>query len=586
MEARLSGLDYGIIGGYLVFALSVGFVLGRKASQSLTQYFAAGRELPWWLAGTSMVATTFASDTPLAITGIVRTQGIWGNWFWWNGALANLLGTFLFAPLWRRSEALTDLEFIALRYSGKPAAILRGFRALYGALVVNSIVMGWVIHAMVKIIRTTFGWEPLLALTVLIAITFLYTLAAGLWGVVLTDFLQFALAMTGAIWLAFAALKAVGGGEALVQRLIERGVQDRLAIVPSPENADLWFTFLAYLLVQWWAVGRPDGEGYIAQRLLASKDERNAVLSFLWFAFAHYVLRPWWWIVVALASLSLMPQMPKHLGDEGAYPAMMVRLLPPGALGVMVAAMLAAFMSTIDTQINWAASYLVNDFYRPFIKPVASERHYVFVGRIATALILLLGVAVSLVTQQISTAWMLLAGLNAGIGLVSILRWLWWRVNAWSEISAMAAALSVNSAIYLLGWLKVQPFAFLTTDEGFPLRLIIIVSFVQVVWVLTTLLTSPEPIEKLAAFYRRVRPPGWWHPIVQASGLPPEPIDRKWVVGWVSGVALIYGGLMLLGGLLLQQTNWLVGGGIATSLGIIGVYQGLQATTKFNQKVS
>lgn len=577
MEAKLTGLDYTIIVGYLLFALGIGFALGRKASQSLAQYFVAGRELPWWLSGTSMVATTFASDTPLAITGLVRTQGIAGNWFWWNGALANLLGTFLFAPLWRRSEALTDLEFIALRYDGAPANFLRCFRVLYSALIANSIIMGWVIHAMVKIIRTTFGWEPITALAVLITFTFLYTLAAGLWGVVLTDFVQFALAMTGAIWLAVAALGIVGGGAALVHRLGEQNLMERLAFIPSPENHDLWFAFLAYILVQWWSVGRPDGEGYIAQRILASKDERNAVLSFLWFAFAHYVLRPWWWIVVAFVSLLLMPKMPKALGDEGAYPAMMVRLLPPGALGIMIAAMLAAFMSTIDTQINWAASYLVNDFYRPFVNPHAEQRYYVLVGRLATALVLTLGVLAALVTEQISTAWMLLAGLNAGIGLVSILRWLWWRVNAWSEISAMAVALFVNSAIYLLGWLKIQPFAFLTTNEGFPLRLLIIVSFTQAAWVLTTLLTSPEPMEKLVAFYRKVRPPGWWRPVADTVGLQVEPIDWRWALGWVGGVALIYGGLLFLGGLLLWQTQWLISGGIAALLGIIGVKKGLNA---------
>lgn len=336
------------------------------------------------------------------------------------------------------------------------------------------------------------------------------------------------------------------------------------------------FAFLTYVLVQWWAVGRPDGEGYIAQRILATKDERNAALSFLWFAFAHYVLRPWWWIVVALVSLLLMPKMLKPLGDEGAYPAMMVKLLPPGALGIMVAAMLAAFMSTMDTHMNWAASYLVNDFYRPFIKPDAGERHYVLVGRIATAVILALGVATALVTERVEAAWKLLAGLNAGIGLVSILRWLWWRVNAWSEISAMATALVVNSAIYLLAWLGNPTAAFLAATEGFPLRLLIIVVLVQVAWVLVTLATQPEPMEKLVTFYRKVRPPGWWKPVAEAAGLPAEPLDRRWLLGWIGGVVLIYGGLVAMGGLLLSQVHWLLGGGIVTALGLVGVRTGLK----------
>lgn len=571
MYGELTIWDYAIVGAYLAFALGVGGALAKRAARSMAEYFAAGRELPWWLAGTSMVATTFASDTPLAVTGFVRGQGIVGNWFWWNAAIANMLSTFLFAPLWRRSQALTDLEFIAMRYDGAPASFLRGFRVLYTSLIANSIVMGWVIHAMVKIVRTTFGWEPTTALAVLIFVAFAYTITAGLWGVVLTDFLQFALAMTGAIWLAIASLRVIGGGVNLVAQLRDAGLAGRLSFMPPSDDPHLWVTFLTYMLVQWWAVGRPDGEGYIAQRILATRDERNATLSVLWFSFAHYVLRPWWWIIVALASLLLIPKMPSALGDEGAYPAMMLRLLPTGALGIMVAAMLAAFMSTMDTHMNWAASYLVNDFYKPFIKPEASERHYVVVGRLATALILALGVGASLVTQQISTAWMLLAGLSAGIGPVSILRWLWWRINAWSEISAMATALIVNSTIYILGWCKVAPFDLFITDRGFPYRLLLITVCVQVVWVAVTLLTKPEPMDKLAQFYRRVRPPCWWRRVAEVASLPPEPVGWHWVLGWIGGTMLIYGGLVVLGGLLLLQFNWIAIGIAPAAIGCIAV---------------
>ena len=577
---HVTTVDYVIIVAYLVFALVVGALLGRRASKSMAEYFAAGRTLPWWLAGTSMVATTFAADTPLAVSGLVRTQGIAGNWFWWNGVFANMLGTFLFAPLWRRSGVLTDLEFIRIRYDGKPADVLRGFRVLYSSLIHNSIVMGWVILAASKIVRATFGWDEHITLGVLILITFVYTLSAGLWGVVVTDLLQFILAMTGAIWLGIVALMAVGGGPSLVQQLGERGLHDKLALIPHPEMRDLWLAFLAYMLLQWWSVGRPDGEGYIAQRLLSSRDEKHATYAFLWFAFAHYVLRPWWWILVGLASLILLPgTIAKELGgDEGAYPILMGRLLPAGVLGVMVASLLAAFMSTMDTQMNWAASYLTNDFYRAYIRKDAPDRHYVLVGRLATTIILLLGVGMSLVTEEISKAWMLLAGLNAGIGTVSVLRWLWWRVSAWSELGAMATALLVNAVMHILGWMGREPFTWLIEKQGFPVRLLIIVALTQVAWVVVTVLTRPEPREKLVEFYRRVRPPGWWGDIPQEAGVEGTRIGWRWLLGWGGGVLLIYGGLFALGGLLLWQVPWLLGGGVACAVGIVGVRLGLKAT--------
>lgn len=579
---HVTTIDYIIIAAYLVFALVVGALLGRRASKSMAEYFAAGRDLPWWVAGTSMVATTFAADTPLAVSGLVRKQGVAGNWFWWNGVFANMLGTFLFAPLWRRSGVLTDLEFIQLRYDGKGAHVLRGFRVLYSSLIYNSIVMGWVIVGASKIVRATFGWEPWETLGVLIVITFLYTLSSGLWGVVMTDLLQFVLAVTGAVWLGIAALLSVGGSEALVNQLAERGLLERLAIIPTPEMRDLWIAFLTYVLLQWWAVGRPDGEGYIAQRILATRDERHATLAFLWFAFAHYVIRPWWWLLVGLASLILIPEaIPQNLGgDEAAYPMLMGRLLPAGVLGIMVASLLAAFMSTMDTQMNWAASYLTNDFYRAYIRKEAPENHYVLVGRMLTALILALGVGVSLLTVDISAAWMLLAGLNAGIGTVSVLRWLWWRVNAWSELGAMLTALLTNTLIYVLGWQKVAPFDMLATQQGFPYRLMILVGVTQVAWVAVTLLTRPVSRERLVDFYRRVRPPGWWGNIAREAGVTPTRWDWQWIFGWLGGVLLIYGGLFALGGLLLWQTAWLLGGGFASLLGVVGVRIGLRSVSR------
>lgn len=577
---HVTTIDYIIIVAYLVFALVMGVVLGRRASKSLAEYFAAGRDLPWWLAGTSMVATTFAADTPLAVSGLVRTQGVAGNWFWWNGVFANVLGTFLFAPLWRRCGVLTDIEFIKIRYDGRSAEFLRGFRVLYSSLIYNSIVMGWVILGASKIMRATFGWDPRLTLGVLIVITFIYTLSAGLWGVVVTDIVQFILAVTGAVWLGISALQAVGGGTSLVNQLAERGLLERLAIVPTPEMRELWVAFLTYVLLQWWTVGRPDGEGYIAQRILSTRNERHATLAFLWFAFAHYVIRPWWWLLVGLASLILIPgTIAKELGgDEAAYPMLMGRLLPTGVLGVMVASLLAAFMSTMDTQMNWAASYLTNDFYRAYIRKDAPDRHYVVIGRIATTLILVLGVGVSLITQEISKAWMLLAGLNAGIGTVSVLRWLWWRVNAWSELGAMLTALVVNTIIHALGWMGKAPFTMLIEKEGFPYRLMIIVALTQIAWLAITFFTNPVSREKLVEFYRRVRPPGWWGAVPQEAGIAPVRIGWGWLAGWAGGAFLIYGGLFALGGLLLWQKAWLWGGIVAFVIGVLGVRYGLQAT--------
>jgi SSS family transporter len=588
---HVTTIDYIIIVAYLVFALVVGALLGRRASRSMAEYFAAGRTLPWWLAGTSMVATTFAADTPLAVSGLVRKQGVAGNWFWWNGVFANMLGTFVFAPLWRRSGVLTDLEFIQIRYDGKAAHFLRGFRVLYSSLIYNSIVMGWVILGASKIVRATFGWEPWETLGVLIVIAFIYTLSAGLWGVVMTDLLQFILAVTGAVWLGIAALLNVGGGTALVNQLAERNLLERLAIVPTPEMRELWIAFLTYVLLQWWSVGRPDGEGYIAQRVLSTRDEKHATLAFLWFAFAHYVIRPWWWLLVGLASLLLIPEAipPRLGGDEAAYPMLMGRLLPAGVLGIMVASLLAAFMSTMDTQMNWAASYLTNDFYRAYIRKDASDRHYVLIGRVATTFILALGVGVSLITEDISKAWMLLAGLNAGIGTVSVLRWLWWRVSAWSELGAMLTALVVNSVIYVLGWQKVVvplpvwgsiDFAHLIETAGFPYRLMMIVGATQVAWLLITFLTPPVSRGKLVEFYRRVRPPGWWTDIAREAGMSPSRIGWGWLFGWVGGVLLIYGGLFALGGLLLWQKAWLTGGILSCLLGIVGVRLGLKAISR------
>jgi solute:Na+ symporter, SSS family len=458
---NLRAIDFVFVAWFLAVSLAVGLHYGRRAGSSLQEYFLSGRDLPWWALGTSLVATTFAADTPLVVSQFTLESGIAGNWAWWNFLIGGALTVLLFAPLWRRSRVVTEVELIELRYDGAPAKALRGFKAIYLGLVLNSIVFGWVTIAMRDVLSAFLGIDPDLSLAVLIAISLLYTAISGLWGVVATDVIQFAMAMVGSILLAALAVAEAGGLQPLVERL--RTLEpakggDLLAFFPKGTGA-LAASTAVYLLVNWWAVyypgAEPGGGGYVAQRMLAAKDERHAVLGTLWFSIAHYALRPWPWILVGLAAAALRPEFldpamaPLGLEARQAYPWMM-RILPPGLAGLMLASFLAAYMSTITTTLNLSASYVVNDFARPFFVRAGGEKRLVAVARGTVVLVTAVGCLFTYHLKSAGEGWTLVFELTAGIGPVLLLRWLWWRINAWSEIAAIAgsaaAALLLQSA--------------------------------------------------------------------------------------------------------------------------------------------
>lgn len=545
---KLSPIDGVIIISYIVFALGLGIYYSKRAGRDINEFFISGRNLPWWLAGTSMVATTFAADTPLAVTGLVVKDGIAGNWLWWNMVLSGMLATFLFSRLWRRAEVITDVELTELRYAGKSASLLRGFRALYIGLPINCITMGWVILAMQKIIVLTFnlpdtGTSKVLVVLVCMLIAGIYCALSGFWGVVITDLVQFGMAMVGSIALAVIAVAKIGGISTLKTKLSEIHGADHSILHFFPDfgaGEMAILTFGVYLGVQWWAANGVDGGGYIAQRMFAAKDERNTLLATLWFNIAHYTLRPWPWILVALVSMVVYP----NLSDpEAGYPKLMLEYLPTGLLGLMLTAFLAAFMSTIDTHLNWGASYLVNDFYKRFFKPEAEDRHYVVASRISVVLIMLVAGVTSLFMDSIAGAWKFLIALNAGIGLVQILRWYWWRINAWSEIAAMVTSAVVSTIVFTLP----------QTKDNFAYQMLIIVPISTLTWFVTTLVTAPVSEDRLIAFYQRVRPNGgWWGRIPSLANI--QPIAESSMPGllnWVLGSAFVYCTLFGFGKLLL-----------------------------------
>jgi solute:Na+ symporter, SSS family len=560
---KLNFIDWLIIGAYFLLSLVIGLYYARRAGRSTEEYFLSDRSMPWWLAGTSMVATTFAADTPLAVTEMVAKNGVAGNWLWWSMLASGMLTVFFFARLWRRAEVMTDVEFIELRYAGKPAAFLRGFRALYLGLPINLIIMGWVNLGMAKVLSGTLGLAKWQALTLCLGITFIYSVLSGFWGVVVTDAVQFVIAMAGSIALAVFAVKAVGGIDNLKTRLA--GVTPVGSTEPFgaggavslwPDGSAVWMlplmTLAVYLCVNWWASwypgAEPGGGGYVAQRIFSAKNEKHGLLATLWFNIAHYALRPWPWIIVALCSLVLYKGGAVN-PDTGApdaafgYVQVMTDYLPIGFRGLLLASFAAAYMSTISTQMNWGSSYMVNDFYRRFVKRDASEKHYVLVARLATLLTVLLSVIVTYFMNRITSGWELVLALGAGTGLVYILRWYWWRINAWSEISAMAAALFVS--------LGLQAFSIFdaSTPKGFAQTILTTVGVTTLVWVAVTFATAPEPAEKLASFYRRVRPAGpGWRPVARQTGLPERRAEiLPNLLNWVLGVVLVYSVLFGIG---------------------------------------
>ena len=510
----LSSLDLTIIGLYFALSLVVGIWAARKAGRDTQSFFLAGRNMPWWLLGVSMVATTFSTDTPNLVTELVRQNGVSGNWAWWAFLLTVMLTVFVYARLWHRSGVLTDVEFYELRYSGKAAAFLRGFRALYLGLVFNVLVMGAVSLAAVKFGEIVLGWPGWLTLTIACSITLTYSTLGGLKAVIITDFVQFTLAMIGSIWgcLYILGLEQVGG---LSNLLAHTNVTDKLALIPDLSDPDVWVPILLVpLAVQWWASyypgSEPGGGGYIAQRMFSAKNESHAIGATFIFNVAHYALRPWPWILIALASLvvfpeltdlqSAFPELPADkLGHDVAYPAMLT-LLPSGLLGLVAASLIAAFMSTMSTQVNLGASYLVNDFYHRFIKTDANEKELVWAGRLFTAVSIVLGAGLGLLLTNAGQAFSLLLLMGAGTGLIYILRWFWWRINAYTEIVAMVSSLIIAGYFNFIhegleDWQKIVIGAVLTT----------------IVWIVATYFTPPDDEETLRNFVMKVNPggPGW-----------------------------------------------------------------------------
>ena len=519
-------IDWAIIAAFLLISIGIGLYMSRRASRSTGDFFLTGRNLPWYIAGTSMVATTFAADTPLAVTELVAQSGISGNWLWWNMLFGGMLTVFFFARLWRRSNIMTDAEFVSIRYSGKPARFLRGFRAVYIGIFMNAIVMAWVNLAMVKILQVMFPDLTFFGLTEvsILGVTFsshllvvggmmafvaLYSALSGLWGVSITDTFQFVIAMTGSIILAIIALNHVGGTAGLREQLSDVGwVFDFFPVVEgasvTQQGSGLLkmsiVALVAYLGVQWWASwypgAEPGGGGYVAQRMMSAKDEKHSLLATLWFQIAHFAVRPWPWIIVALAALVMYPDE----ADKGATYVMVIRdLLPTGLLGLLLAAFVAAYMSTMASQTVWGTSYIINDLFRPFVKPGASEKYYVKVSRITTVLLMLFSLIVTTQFQMISDAWRFILACSGGIGLVLLLRWFWWRINAWSEIAAMIAPYAV------------YPILVFHYGLSYESTLIIIVVWSTIVWLTVTLLTKPTDPKKLLSFYEKVHPggPGW-----------------------------------------------------------------------------
>jgi len=555
-------LDWIIVVLSIAVAFLPAVLLARRAGSSTAEFFTSGRAAPWWLIGVSMVATTFSTDTPNLVTNLVREHGVANNWLWWSFLLTGMATVFFYARLWRRSGVLTDLEFYEIRYAGRPAQLVRGFRAVYLGLFFNCVIMATVNLAAVKIANVLLGWPMWQTLVVCAVLNIAFAATAGLWGVLVTDLIQFGIAMAGSFAAAYFALQQpeVGGLQGLMTRL------DPGTLRLLPDFGD-WKLALSVLIIpitlQWWSVwypgAEPGGGSYIAQRMLAARSERDAMAGTLFFNVAHYALRSWPWIIVALASILVYPQLsdlsaafphvdPALLGDDMAYPAML-KFLPVGWLGVMVAGLLAAYVSTIATHLNWGTSYLVHDLYRRFLRTDATERHYVMVGRVVTGVLMLLAAGLTFVLETASQSFQLLLSIGAGTGLLYLLRWFWWRINAWSEVSAM-----VSSFLLAAGFLVAQK-----NGHGLDAttQLLLSVGITTVVWVAVTLLTAPTERSTLLSFFRLVRPAGGgWRAVQEEAGVPPSPDSLPMAfLGWVLGCTSVYSALFGVGSLLYGRTT-------------------------------
>jgi Na+/proline symporter len=557
----LTGFDWAVVVAFFAVNLAIGFAYARRGGSSLSEFFLSGRDVPWWLAGISMVATTFAVDTPLAVTGFVAQHGIAGNWVWWSSVMSGILTVFFFAKLWRRSGVLTDVEFIELRYSGRSAAALRLVRAIFQGVIVNTIIMGWVNLAMAKILALTLHVPKIEALAVCLVFTGIYVTIGGLWGVLVTDVLQFAVKLSMAIVLAVAAVAAVGGIPVLESKLAALDAAHSigasgsiLAFFPTGDAAWLpALTLFTYLGVQWWASSypgaEPGGGGYIAQRIFSARSENDSLAATIFFNVAHYALRPWPWILVALAALVLYPH--GVVGADGkvdpelGYVQAMIDHLPIALRGLMMAGFLAAYMSTIGTHLNLGASYLTNDLYRRFVNADASDAHYVAASRVATVVVMILAAIGAFTMTSVGDAWKYLFNLTAGVGLVMILRWYWWRVNAWSEISALIASAVVSNAL-LIGNVFTGP-------DATAQILLVTVPITTLVWLAVTFVTAPDDEATLVRFFERVRPSALgWKPIARVAsvGAGEESLGVN-AIDWVAGCGLVYGCLFGIGKLVL-----------------------------------
>jgi solute:Na+ symporter, SSS family len=580
---QLQLLDWIIVAASLLVCFIPGLFFGKRSGKDTTEFFASGRMVPWWLAGLSMVATTFSSDTPNLVTDIVRRQGVAGNWQWWAFTLTGVATVFFFARLWRRSGVMTDLEFYELRYSGKAARVVRGFRAVYLGFFFNCVIMATVNMAAVKIANVLFGlhdWQTLIFVGLLNVV---FAAHSGLWGVLVIDMIQFFIKMSAVIAAAYFAVRSVGGMHVLVEKVSAMAGPatgavpgfSYLNMLPSfsTVNSDLWdvavAVFIMPIAVQWWAMwypgAEPGGGSYIAQRMLASKSERDSLGGVLFFNIAHYVLRPWPWILVGLCSLIVFPTLgdirnafpnldPRWLGHDIAYPAMICRVLPVGWMGLMVGGLIAANSSTILTHLNWGASYLVHDFYKRFVRPGRSERHYVGVGRIATVGLFLCASGMMYLMTSAKDSFDLILQVGAGTGLLYILRWFWWRINAWCEVVAMVSSFAISLAFLVL------------EKQGFHLashvRLVLTVVFTTLCWVVTAYLAPGTDHDALVAFYRKVKPfgPGWRR-FREAQGISAAEVATgenmpMALLGWVCGCATIWSSLFAIGNFLYGRTAY------------------------------
>jgi len=566
---QLEFIDWIVILLFGILTLVVGVWFSKRAGTSMEEYFVAGRTLPWWLAGTSIAATWFATDAPLLASSLVRQYGIYANWLWWYEGAGVIMMVFFFAKLWRRANIITDAEFIELRYSGKPASILRGFTAIYHGLLRNLIIMGWVMLAMMKFSKVLLGLDPIITLAICGALALGYTIASGMWGVVVTDLIQFIAGMIGTTALAGIVIYELGGPVEMAAQVSAISTNPgTLDLFPNPAHLSSVevLSFFCLIFILW--ITRGQGDGYTVQRLFATKDEKQSMLAALWFSIAGIVLMTWPWVVVGLGSLVILPiatASPELLADpELAYPMMIAKLLPVGLKGLLVASFLAAFMSTMDTHLCWGGSYLVNDIYRRFIKPDEDEKHYVLISRISMVLLTLLAVMTAWQLDSIERAWIYLIQISGGVGVIILLRWYWWRINAWAEIAAMTTSVVIANGFLIIQGVEftglipesiLDDLMLFYGNEYDMARAVFILLVATFVGISVALLTPADSEDKLKSFYKVVRPGGWWGPI--AAQLPEIKTDFKagtsWL-GWFMGTLFLYGELLGLGYVLTGKT--------------------------------